>query len=87
MNQLSVIKFGGISIANFAAMSKCTDTVAETSGTKIIVISALATITRLLISLSKQDISVKNKKTIIQEITDKHYQILNAFKNANKIKN
>lgn len=87
MNQLSVIKFGGASIANFAAMYKCTDTVAETSGTKIIVISALAIITRLLISLSKQSVSAENKKTLIQEITDKHYQILNAFKNANKIKN
>jgi len=87
MNQLSVIKFGGSSIADFTAMSKCADIVVETLGIKIIVISALATITRLLISLSKQNIPVENKKIIIQEITDRHYQILNFFKNVNKIKN
>lgn len=87
MKRLSVIKFGGTSVVNFEAMSRCADTVTETHGTKVIVISALATITRSLISLSKQNISAKNKKAIIQEITDKHYQILNSFKNPDIIKN
>jgi aspartate kinase len=87
MKRLSVIKFGGTSVVNFEAMSRCADTVTKTQGIKVIVISALATITRSLISLSKQSISAENKKIIIQEITDRHYQILNSFKNANKIKN
>lgn len=77
MSNLSVIKFGGTSLADFAGMSRCAEIVKQTPSAKVIVVSAIAHTTRLLFK------SISN----ISEIKDKHYHILNSLKNPIAIKN
>jgi aspartate kinase len=79
MSNLSVIKFGGTSLADFAGMSRCADIVKKTPSAKVIVVSAIANTTRLLLkSISEPD--------VIDEIKDRHYKILNSFHDPSAIK-
>ena len=48
-----VAKFGGTSLANFEAMSRCADVVLSSPNTRLVVVSASSGVTNLLVSLSQ----------------------------------
>lgn len=79
MSNLSVIKFGGTSLADFAGMSRCAEIVRQTPTARIIVVSAIANTTRLLLK------SIANPN-VINEIKERHYNILTALNNRDEIK-
>ncbi|RDV28072.1 lysine-sensitive aspartokinase 3 [Alteromonas aestuariivivens] len=49
---LTIAKFGGTSVANYAAMQNCARIVANNSDTRIVVVSASAGVTNFLVSLA-----------------------------------
>ena len=51
MPQLSVAKFGGISVANHDAMTACAKIVIADPNTRVVVLSASAGVTNLLVTL------------------------------------
>ena len=51
-NPLTIAKFGGTSVANYAAMQNCARIVAGNPGTRIVVVSAAAGITNHLVDLA-----------------------------------
>lgn len=82
MNSLSVMKFGGSSLADFAAMKRCVDIVANAHGCKVVVVSAIANTTRLLVTLAQPDIAKAEKELCLQELATKHQHIVNNLADA-----
>ena len=66
MNQVCVAKFGGTSVANAEAMSRCAQVVVNNSKTRVVVLSASAGVTNLLVELSQGtlDAAARAKMTI-----------------------
>lgn len=76
MNSLCVMKFGGSSLADFTAMTRCAAIVANTPDNKVVVVSAIANTTRLLVTLARADVSQAEKELCFQELNIKHQEIL-----------
>jgi aspartate kinase len=55
-NQFIVAKFGGTSVADFAAMSRCADIVLADPSIRLVVVSASSGVTNLLVAITKEDI-------------------------------
>jgi len=81
MERMDILKFGGSSLADFAAMEKCAAIVARNSNPKDVVVSAIADTTRLLVSLAQQ-IPMQDKESLLQELINRHYQIATAVRNS-----
>ncbi|WP_299084010.1 lysine-sensitive aspartokinase 3 [uncultured Paraglaciecola sp.] len=80
VNSLNVAKFGGTSVANYAAMQNCASIIKNNPKTKVVVVSASAGVTNLLVdiahtAMSKQQIQQKLteidkiQRAILQELT------------------
>ena len=54
--QMIVAKFGGTSVADFAAMSRCADIVLADPAIRLVVVSASSGVTNLLVAITKEDI-------------------------------
>ena len=52
MNQVCVAKFGGTSVANAEAMGRCAQIVVDNPKTRVVVLSASAGVTNLLVELA-----------------------------------
>ena len=52
--QMIVAKFGGTSVADFAAMSRCADIVLADPNIRLIVVSASSGVTNLLVEMTRQ---------------------------------
>ncbi len=52
MSPINVAKFGGTSVANAAAMNHCADVVLANPATRVVVLSASAGVTILLVALA-----------------------------------
>ena len=65
-----VAKFGGTSLANFEAMSRCADIVLSSPSTRIVVVSASSGVTNLLVSLSTGELSAVQRIDAIKQISD-----------------
>lgn len=53
-NQFIVAKFGGTSVADFAAMSRCADIVLADPAIRLVVVSASSGVTNLLVAMTKE---------------------------------
>lgn len=53
-NQYIVAKFGGTSVADFAAMSRCADIVLADPAIRLVVVSASSGVTNLLVAMTKE---------------------------------
>lgn len=53
-NQFIVAKFGGTSVADFAAMSRCADIVLADPAIRLVVVSASSGVTNLLVAITKE---------------------------------
>ncbi|MFY1026643.1 lysine-sensitive aspartokinase 3 [Actinobacillus seminis] len=86
MSHLSVAKFGGTSVSNHAAMTACANIVIADPNTRIVVLSASAGVTNLLVKLAKGCEATERSK-LIEEVRQIQENILNELKDASQVRN
>ena len=77
MNQVCVAKFGGTSVANYPAMSNCANIVTSNPNTKLVVLSASAGVTNLLVELSSGSLDPASIEERMNKLTSIEFSILN----------
>ncbi len=82
---IKVAKFGGTSMADAKAMSRCAEIIAKDPDKKIIVVSATSGTTNLLTQLCESQIGIE-KKQLISEIRTKHLAICDEIENAGVVR-
>lgn len=75
----NVAKFGGTSVANFEAMSRCSTIIENNPNTRLIVSSACSGVTNLLVELANGVQEASKRQELIKQITDIHHQILDQL--------
>ena len=68
MNNLTVAKFGGTSVANFEAMQRCARIIQADLSNRVVVVSASAGVTNHLVRLGQQDVGSDEQQDIINAI-------------------
>ena len=84
-NALTIAKFGGTSVANYAAMQNCAKIVAGNPATRSVVVSAAAGVTNYLVSLAHTPMTQEQINDTVQSIIDIELAILNALKDKANI--
>lgn len=82
---LNVAKFGGTSVANFAAMQNCANIVKSNNKTKLVVVSASAGVTNLLVDIAHTAMTTEQVLAKIALISDIQFAILNALDNSQDV--
>ncbi|QGY27600.1 lysine-sensitive aspartokinase 3 [Pantoea cypripedii] len=75
---LIVAKFGGTSVADFAAMNRSADVVLSDANTRLVVLSASAGVTNLLVSLAEGQEQAQ-RATLLDEIRCIQYAIIDCL--------
>ena len=81
MNQVCVAKFGGTSVANAEAMGRCAQVVVANPKTRVVVLSASAGVTNLLVELSQGALSTEERQDRLQKLGTIQSNILSALGN------
>ncbi|WP_206485629.1 lysine-sensitive aspartokinase 3 [Thalassotalea sp. G2M2-11] len=76
LNQLTVAKFGGTSVADYAAMLRCADIIKNDPTNRLVVVSASSGVTNLLVRLSQAEVDASEQQAIITQISDIQHNIL-----------
>lgn len=71
-----VAKFGGTSLANYEAMSRCADIVLASEQTRVVVVSASSGVTNLLVRLSQGTLDADERVQAIEKIRDIQLDII-----------
>lgn len=82
---INVAKFGGTSVANFEAMSRCVAIVAKNPNTKILVSSACSGVTNLLVELANGVSDDKERESLFAQIKKIHLEVLNRLQHPEAI--
>lgn len=77
----TIAKFGGTSVANFAAMEKCADIILKQKSVRVVVLSASAGITNLLIELAT-GVDATQRAALLAQVRDIEYAIINQLSQA-----
>ncbi|OOR99645.1 lysine-sensitive aspartokinase 3 [Canicola haemoglobinophilus] len=85
MSNLSVAKFGGTSVANYSAMQACARIVIADPNTRVVVLSASAGVTNLLVALAK-GCEVDERTKLLNEVRQIQENILNELKDASVVR-
>ncbi|AAU38220.1 MULTISPECIES: lysine-sensitive aspartokinase 3 [Basfia] len=85
MANLSVAKFGGTSVANYAAMTACAKIVIADPNTRVVVLSASAGVTNLLVALANGCEATQRAK-LLAEVRQIQENILNELKDAGTVR-
>lgn len=85
MFNLSVAKFGGTSVANYSAMQACARIVIADPNTRVVVLSASAGVTNLLVALAK-GCEVDERTKLLNEVRQIQENILNELKDASRVR-
>lgn len=85
MSHLSVAKFGGTSVANHTAMTACANIVIADPNTRVVVLSASAGVTNLLVALANGRDAVERAK-LVGEVRQIQENILNELKDASQVR-
>ncbi|MDM7861773.1 lysine-sensitive aspartokinase 3 [Alteromonas sp. ASW11-36] len=83
--QVNVAKFGGTSVANFATIVNCAAVVKQNPATRVVVVSAAAGITNLLVKLAFTPLSQADIAEVVEQIKTIEYNILNHLDNVQSI--
>lgn len=75
----NVAKFGGTSVANFEAMSRCAAIIEKNSQTKLVVSSACSGVTNLLVELSNGVQDKARREELLGQLADIHHAILDQL--------
>ncbi|WP_076416674.1 lysine-sensitive aspartokinase 3 [Shewanella sp. UCD-KL12] len=73
---LIVAKFGGTSVADYSAMSRCADIILANPNARVVVVSASSGVTNLLVELTQEQTSDERRMQLIKQIAHIQYQIL-----------
>lgn len=76
---INIAKFGGTSVANFDAICKCADIIKNNPNTKVMVVSAAAGITNLLVELAHKPLTQAQIQQHCNDIGDIELKILNQL--------
>lgn len=76
---LIVAKFGGTSVADYPAMSRCADIILANPDTRVVVVSASSGVTNLLVELTQEQTCDERRIQLIKKIAHIQYQILDAL--------
>ncbi|ABV35428.1 Aspartate kinase [Shewanella sediminis HAW-EB3] len=76
---LIVAKFGGTSVADYPAMSRCADIILANPDTRLVVVSASSGVTNLLVELTQEQTCDERRMQLIKKIAHIQYQILDAL--------
>ncbi|MEZ6925403.1 MULTISPECIES: lysine-sensitive aspartokinase 3 [unclassified Aeromonas] len=76
MSPINVAKFGGTSVANAAAMNNCADVVLANPATRMVVLSASAGVTNLLVALAQGDLDEAGQEAQLARLTEIQQAIL-----------
>ncbi|OOF62108.1 lysine-sensitive aspartokinase 3 [Rodentibacter sp. Ppn85] len=85
MSHLSVAKFGGTSVANYAAMTACAKIIINDPNTRVVVLSASAGITNLLVELAN-GVEAKERRRLVGEVRQIQENILNELKDDSLVR-
>lgn len=75
----NVAKFGGTSVANFEAMSRCATIIENNPNTKLVVSSACSGVTNLLVELANGVQDQGRRQELMSQLTDVHHAILDQL--------
>lgn len=84
-NQFVIAKFGGTSVANFEAMNNSANIVLSNSNVRVVVLSASAGITNLLIELA-EGCDADKRNELLQKVKDIQYAIIDNLQTADVIR-
>lgn len=84
-NQFVIAKFGGTSVADYSAMSKSADVILANDNVRIVVLSASAGITNLLIALA-EGCDTQKRDELLQQVRDIQYAIVDHLDSAEIIR-
>lgn len=87
MSSFNVAKFGGTSVANFEAMSRCAAIIENNPNTKLVVSSACSGVTNLLVELANGVSNEQQRADILQKLADIHEAILAKLEHATETAN
>ena len=79
LSQLTVAKFGGTSVADAGAMSRCAAILEQNPDTRLAVLSASSGVTNLLVALASGEQQPEARAALLQQLTDIQQGILNSL--------
>ena len=85
MNKVCVAKFGGTSVANYPAMCNCAKIVTNNPHTKLVVLSASAGVTNLLVELSSGNLDAQGIEDRMLKLSQIEFSILNDLGSPKEI--
>ncbi|WP_260261537.1 lysine-sensitive aspartokinase 3 [Vibrio intestinalis] len=84
MSSFNVAKFGGTSVANFEAMSRCAAIIEQNPNTKLIVSSACSGVTNLLVELANGVQDSAQRAEILTKLAAIHQAVLDKLEVADE---
>ncbi|MCT7940760.1 lysine-sensitive aspartokinase 3 [Shewanella holmiensis] len=78
-NQLVVAKFGGTSVADYSAMSRCADIVLSNPNTRVVVVSASSGVTNLLVELTSANVNDERRLSLLKQVAQIQYRIIDEL--------
>ncbi|WP_032093609.1 lysine-sensitive aspartokinase 3 [Necropsobacter rosorum] len=85
MSHLSVAKFGGTSVANYSAMRACAEIIIADPATRVVVLSASAGVTNLLVALAN-GCDASEQARCVAEVRRIQENILNELQDASQVR-
>ncbi|MDF2155612.1 lysine-sensitive aspartokinase 3 [Vibrio sp. CAU 1672] len=82
MSAFNVAKFGGTSVANFEAMSRCATIIENNPATRLVVSSACSGVTNILVELANGVQDQARRATLLTQLAELHEAILNQLNDA-----
>lgn len=84
-NALNVAKFGGTSVANYDAITKCAKIVVANKSTRVMVVSAAAGVTNFLVQLANTALTSEQITDLVENIRKIQMNIFNQLKNPSEV--
>ncbi|HHX8435753.1 TPA: lysine-sensitive aspartokinase 3 [Vibrio diabolicus] len=84
MSAFNVAKFGGTSVANFEAMSRCATIIENNPTTRLVVSSACSGVTNLLVELANGVQDQTHRTELLQNLANIHDAILTQLEDSTK---
>lgn len=85
MKSLTVAKFGGTSVADYAAMTNSAAVVRANPNTRLVVISACSGVTNILVELANGVSEVDKRQALLDKLTTVHFDILASLSENNAV--
>ncbi len=82
MSAFNVAKFGGTSVANFEAMSRCATIIENNPNTRLVVSSACSGVTNILVELANGVQDQEHRAELLKDLAEIHDSILDQLENA-----